>query len=93
MRRWTATLLVLALAISACSEVDRVANCTELQNLMLQAEGFDDEEAIDHLMKISDKGSEMAADALARGADGEWLLCDTVSNQAVFRAIEIGLGS
>ena len=55
--------------------MDRAANCSELESILLTTTS----DNIEVLAEISLKAHDMAADALARGAEGESALCDAIS--------------
>jgi hypothetical protein len=73
MRRF----LAVSLLVVGCSGA---ANCTELQQQLRTA-------ANSELWDIWQQGQDMAADALARGADGEARLCAAVAEAAGSRAL------
>ena len=58
--------------------MDRAANCSELESILLTTTS----DNIEVLAEISLKAHDMAADALARGAEGESALCDAISHEA-----------
>jgi len=82
MRKWAAIVLLL---VAACSEVDKVANCTELQSILLTTPSDNGEVLEDIYLKAHD----MAADALARGADGESAFCDAIGHEAFDKGVDL----
>lgn len=88
MKRGVAAIL---LVLAACSEVDQVANCSELDTLLsVSVATLEGDELNTRFGDIWLKGREMEEDALTRGAEVEARLCSRVASDAFDRALDSG---
>jgi hypothetical protein len=88
LMRWRrlGVVLLIAVVASACGDqIDRAQNCTELESAERQAIGEAAADAAPSGViteirdRVDERAREMAGEALARGADAEAELCESLS--------------